>query len=188
MSGAPSLGDVCHCDIKVIPVPLYDAVVTFWIWSISYIQSIDHSSQIVNGLKAKDGWTELHVRWFEPPHDKTNKMACVPSEGSDQPGHPPSLIRVFAVHFMGSLGPKLLSCRLGREDWLGWADAQAELSLCWAHSHFVGFVMRQIICWLKSKDWSWTCYLWLITFHIVWRVYKQNELFCVLSAHSTVVC
>ena len=24
---------------------------------------------------------------FEPPHDKTNKMACVPSEDSDQPGH-----------------------------------------------------------------------------------------------------
>ena len=35
---------------------------------------------------------------FEPPHDKTNKMACAPSEDSDQPGHPPSLIRVFAVH------------------------------------------------------------------------------------------
>ena len=28
----------------------------------------------------------------EPPHDKTNKMACAPSEDSDQPGHPPSLI------------------------------------------------------------------------------------------------
>ena len=27
-------------------------------------------------------------RLFEPPHDKTNKMACVPSEDSDQPGHP----------------------------------------------------------------------------------------------------
>ena len=25
-------------------------------------------------------------------------MACAPSEASDQPGHPPSLIRVFAVH------------------------------------------------------------------------------------------
>ena len=33
----------------------------------------------------------------EPPHDKTNKMACTPSEDSDQPGHSPSLIRVFAV-------------------------------------------------------------------------------------------
>ena len=33
----------------------------------------------------------------EPPHDKTNKMAYAPSEDSDQPGHPPSLIRVFAI-------------------------------------------------------------------------------------------
>ena len=34
----------------------------------------------------------------ETPHDKTNKMSCTPSEDSDQPGHPPNLIRVFAVH------------------------------------------------------------------------------------------
>ena len=33
----------------------------------------------------------------KPPHDKTHKMACAPSEDSDQPAHPPSLIRVFAV-------------------------------------------------------------------------------------------
>ena len=32
-----------------------------------------------------------------PPHDKTNKMTFVRSEDSDQHGHPPSLIRVFAV-------------------------------------------------------------------------------------------
>ena len=38
----------------------------------------------------------------EPPHDKTNKMACAPNENSDQHGHPPSLIRVFAVRLMGS--------------------------------------------------------------------------------------
>ena len=37
-------------------------------------------------------------RRYEPLHDKTNKMACAPSEDSDQVGHPPSLIRVFAVH------------------------------------------------------------------------------------------
>ena len=34
---------------------------------------------------------------FEPPYNKTNKMSFAPSEDSDQPGHPPSLIRVFAV-------------------------------------------------------------------------------------------
>ena len=33
----------------------------------------------------------------EPPHDKTNKMACAHSEDLDQPGHLPSLIRVFSA-------------------------------------------------------------------------------------------
>ena len=36
----------------------------------------------------------------EPPHDKTNKVACAPREDSDQPGHPPSLI---SLRWLGSL-------------------------------------------------------------------------------------
>ena len=40
-------------------------------------------------------------------------MACGPSEDSDQPGHPPSLTRAFAV--------------------------QADLSLRWAHIQFCRF-------------------------------------------------
>ena len=42
--------------------------------------------------------TGFHVTWlvYGLPHDKTNKMTCSPSEDSDQPRHPPSLIRVFA--------------------------------------------------------------------------------------------
>ena len=38
----------------------------------------------------------------EPPRDKTNKVACAPSEDSDQPGHPPRLIRVLAVRSVDS--------------------------------------------------------------------------------------
>ena len=30
------------------------------------------------------------------------ELSCVPSEDTDQPGHPPSLIRVFAVRSMGN--------------------------------------------------------------------------------------
>ena len=37
-----------------------------------------------------------HQTLYEPLYDKTNKMT-LSSEDSDQPGHPPSLIRVFAV-------------------------------------------------------------------------------------------
>ena len=46
---------------------------------------------------------------FEPPHAKTNKVTFVPSEDSDQPGHPPRLVRVFAVRSVGSLGPNFAS-------------------------------------------------------------------------------
>ena len=46
---------------------------------------------------------------FEPPHDKTNKVTFMPSEDSDQPGHLPSLIIVFAVRSVGSLGPYFAS-------------------------------------------------------------------------------
>ena len=44
----------------------------------------------------------MFVHTYESAHDKIYEMACAPSEDSDQPGHPPSLIRVFAVHTMGS--------------------------------------------------------------------------------------
>ena len=37
------------------------------------------------------------TREHELEDDKTYKMICAPSENSDQPGHLPSLIRVFSV-------------------------------------------------------------------------------------------
>ena len=48
---------------------------------------------------------------IELPHEKAKKMIFAPSEDSDQPGRLPSLIRVFSVHSMSSLGPKVSSCR-----------------------------------------------------------------------------
>ena len=86
---------------------------------------------------------------YEPPHDKTNKMACAPSEDSEQPGHPPSLIRIFAVRIKKAW---VLSYPLSAQQrlWSDWADAQADLGLRWAHSHFVGFVTRRLI--LKTPD------------------------------------
>ena len=49
-------------------------------------------------LVARLKWCYYTVcKQHEPQHDKTNNVACVPSKDSDQPGHLPSLIRVFAV-------------------------------------------------------------------------------------------
>ena len=47
-------------------------------------------------------YTHIYIYIYEPPCDKTNKMLYAHGEDSDQPGHPPSLIRVFAVRSMGS--------------------------------------------------------------------------------------
>ena len=78
---------------------------------------------------------------YEPPHDKTNKMACGVRPAK---GHPPSLIRVFSVRMKKAW---VLSYPLSaqRRLWSDWADAQTDLSVRWAHNHFVGFVMRQLI-------------------------------------------
>ena len=82
-----------------------------------------------------------HSWSFELPYDKTNKEACAPSEDSDQPRHPPSLISLRCPHILSY--PMSAQWRL----WSDWVDAQADLSLHWAHSHFVGFVMRRLISW-----------------------------------------
>ena len=68
---------------------------------------------------------------IELPHDKTNKMACAPSEDSYQPGHPPSLIRVLAFRMKKAWVSYPLSTQ--RRLWSDWVDAQADRSLRWAH-------------------------------------------------------
>ena len=61
---------------------------------------------------------------FEPPHDKTNKVDVRPAKTQISLG----------IHQFD----QGLRCALS-------ADAQADLSLRWAHSHFVGFVMSRLI-------------------------------------------
>ena len=39
-----------------------------------------------------------------------------------------------------------------RRLWSDWADAQADLSLHWPHTHFVGFVMSWLTCTHRSSD------------------------------------
>ena len=47
---------------------------------------------------------------IELEHDTTNKVTRANGEDADQPGNPPSLIRVFAVRSVGSHGSKVSSC------------------------------------------------------------------------------
>ena len=80
-----------------------------------------------------------HFNWA--PTWQNQQNGCASSKDSDQPGHPPSLISVFAVRKLGSLATHWAHS----EDWSDWVNAQADLGLRWAHTHFVGFVMSWLI-------------------------------------------
>ena len=74
---------------------------------------------------------------------------CAPSEDSDQPAHPRSLIRIFTGRILERQGYNVCSCeqRRLRSDC---ADAQADLSLRWLHvsegtfSHFAAQILVEI--------------------------------------------
>ena len=69
-------------------------------------------------------WMKLNI---SRSMNKTNKMTC-----------PPSLIRVFAVHMKKHWALNYLFSAQWRL-WSDWADAQADLSLHWAHMSFCWF-------------------------------------------------
>ena len=93
------------------------------------------------------------VSWLkiEPPHDKTYKMACAPSGDSSQPGHPPSLIRVFAVrmkkHWVLSYPLSTL-----RRSWSDWADAQLTWVFAggWSESLLGAQIILLVLSWGSS--------------------------------------
>ena len=76
-------------------------------------------------------------------HDKTKNMLVRPAKTQISLGIRP-VWSVFAVRMKKAW---ILSYPLSahRRLWSDWADAQADLSLRWAHTHFVGFVMLQLI-------------------------------------------
>ena len=83
----------------------------------------------------------------EPPHNKTNKKASVPSENLD----PPSLIRDFVVRSIGSWGPNI-SSSWQRRLWSDWADAQVDLCLRWAQWPFCWFCHAVAHVYLSAES------------------------------------
>ena len=78
---------------------------------------------------------------IKPQHDKTNRMTVHPAKTQISLGIRP-VWSVFAVR------SHQLSAQ--RRLWSDWADAWADLSLRWAHTHFVCIVMS----WLNIQIWA----------------------------------
>ena len=105
--------------------------------------------------------------WFEPPHDKTNKMACAPSKDSDQPGHPPSLISVFAVR-MKKAWVHSYPLSAQQRLWSDWADAR----LIWV------FTGHTVILLVLSFRINFCCspydiMLWVLTTYVFMEKYEK---------------
>ena len=124
--------------LKIIGL-INHAVNGVWFGNNAYTRLITHMQIRYNAIR-NGFWSGFNMK-IEPRHGKTNKMICAPSEDSDQPGHPPSLIRVCAVRLKQNW---ILSYPLSaqRRLWSDWADAQADLSLRWAQRSF---------CWVSHE-------------------------------------
>ena len=88
------------------------------------------------GLQSSSSWFSTDS-WTASWQNKLND--CAPSEDSEQPGHPPSFIRVFAVRWMVATEPSDSedSDQTGRMPRLIWVFAERTY-------HFIGFVMRRL--------------------------------------------
>ena len=115
----------------------------------------------------------IHASWIFGSECiwQNQRNGCAPSEDSDQPGRSPSLIRIFAVrmkkHWVHSYALSAV-----RRLWSDWADAKADLSLRWVHTHVVGFVMSWLMVYILklflfqlSSD-NLSC--WCSSFYIEW--------------------
>ena len=110
----------------------------------------------------------MDMFWIQAYETGKNKWAmiwqnlqndCAPSQDSDQPGHLPIMIRVFAVRMKK---PWAINYPLSaqRRLWSDQADAQADLSLHWAHTHFAGFVMMRLILLIFLTYYNFTEITW----------------------------
>ena len=111
----------------------------------SLLKSLDYTTSVMHSIFEMAVWKNPRkLRLISAASWQNQQSDCAPSEDSDQPGHLPSLIRVFAV-CMKKAWVLSYSLSAQRRLWTDWADAQADLSLRWAHNHIVGFVMRRLI-------------------------------------------
>ena len=116
---------------------------------------------------------------FEPRHDKTNNVAVRPAKTQTILGIRP-VWSVFAVRMKKTW---VLSYPLSaqRRLWSDWTNAQADLSLRWAHTHFVAFVMSRLIptTWYK---W-WKSYI-IFDKNAFYAVKRLNKIIFNIFLHS----
>ena len=155
--------EVFRCSNSIFQSPHYFRADRLIIWQLSF--SVNENMRLISFNRRYVDRPESNQRFLdpqsdslsmlgtqlqcihEPPHDKTNKMAIAPSEDTDQPVHPPSLITESSLSAWRNIGSSATN-------WVHCEDSdQTERMprLIWVFvghkSHLVGFVMR----WLTFR-------------------------------------
>ena len=94
---------------------------------------------------------DIHLKYRDLSHDMTK-----PTKWHVRPANTRISLGICPVWSESSLSAwrnlgSLATHWVHSEDWSDWADAQADLNLRWAHTHFVGFVMSYLIWWLHHS-------------------------------------
>ena len=72
------------------------SLILSWTSQVGVVKAEDLQGKSLRHPEAEHGLFIWAATWQNQESD------CAPSDDSDQPGHLPSLIRVFAVHLMAS--------------------------------------------------------------------------------------
>ena len=110
----------------------------------------------------------------ESRHDKTNKMSVRPAKPQISLGIRPVWSESSLCAHLVAKDPRFLHA--DSKDWSDRADTQADLSLRWAYSHFVGFVMSRIICIfmsVHSTNIKWIFFVCLLSILICCLVFAS---------------
>ena len=117
------------------------------VMTYGFLRQIKINGQRIESFEKDQSSLTKDTYWNEPRHDKANKMNVRPAKTQISLGIRP----VWSVFTVRMKKAWVLSYPLSaqRRLWPDWADAQADLSLRWAHTHFVGFVMSWLIFFLS---------------------------------------
>ena len=101
---------------------------------------------------------------YEPQHDKTNKMSVRPTKTQISLGICPvwSESSLSAWRKLGTLATHWAHS----EDWSDWANAQADLSLCWAHTYFCWFC--HVVAHMQVAAYCTWLLTWQAVSHSFW--------------------
>ena len=109
--------------------------------------------------------------WAATWQNKQNE--CAPSEDSDQPGHPPSLIRVFDVRMKKAWVlsyPLSVQRRLIRLGWRpGWSESSLGVHSLWWFCHVAAHIYA---AWQEEKRFKlfsltfWPCTFMFYPYHV----------------------